>query len=825
MFDPEVELSSDLEWMLQSGQASQAMLAEALIDEYYPQVYQLAFSLFEDPAAAYAAALETFVAALLSTYRVQNGRYRSRAEIDIWFWTRAGQVIRAQWQAAQSKLPAGQPGRQTVSAQPAAGGLEARLQVVLDGLDPVSRLVLGLHVVQGRPAGEVSRILRLGEKAVQERLLLAHSRLQIALDAAGLPGHRLPMGSLEAYLPHFLQARWPQAESLPDDFDRLVAEVTRRCALRSARRKRFTYLKELLLVALAALVVIGAALSADRLLPAGEPAETEAQGEAALPDIPDRSLPETGWDGQQIYFVQSGDTLAGIAERFGISVENLAENNNLHEDDALHVGRPLFFRMDPPPKSRAAPTATPRPPRFALSDDQPEALTLYSSSHMILDRLQHSSQLWQTAWIDAQLINYGPAGYIGQPEGYRVQAWIDASGRSLEIWGPLGAEPRVVSMVRGEERFHYYLKYNYLSRSTTNQLLSWSDLDKLLFPHQSDFVHPQGSFDIIEETGFAGRRVVVVDWAPNSARRTARLWLDAYTGVILRQQNLSQVEPQVVVSEYVITTIVYDASFSPEVYELSSLVKTRFLDGPAGQPVPYEEPLTPFERPAERQPLDHLLPPEGFNPARSRLTFQYRRPVNQVDSWHLPIDISADLFAGRFYLGRVHFSNPWNTLCSRSPDGMRLAFINRTGLQRLNAPLRWFSLDDPGDLRSAQIGIFPSRLVFAPDSRLLAAYDDTNLKGVLYLVDTDTGAVRLLLEIEPLASLTWSPDGAYLVLVTDASEENPQPEVLVVGVERGEVVYRGLTGADSPEWPLPGLEPTLSEGPEGLEQCIRPPGE
>jgi hypothetical protein len=53
MFKPEdPELSSDLEWMLQSGQADNPMLAEALVEETYRSVYQFSLSYSQSPIDA-----------------------------------------------------------------------------------------------------------------------------------------------------------------------------------------------------------------------------------------------------------------------------------------------------------------------------------------------------------------------------------------------------------------------------------------------------------------------------------------------------------------------------------------------------------------------------------------------------------------------------------------------------------------------------------------------------------------------------------------------------------------------------------------------------
>ncbi len=62
-----------------------------------------------------------------------------------------------------------------------------------------------------------------------------------------------------------------------------------------------------------------------------------------------RSTPTPQSDGRIIYIVQTGDTLVGIATRFGYTVEQLDELyelNNMQQDDLLRVGQALVLGAD-----------------------------------------------------------------------------------------------------------------------------------------------------------------------------------------------------------------------------------------------------------------------------------------------------------------------------------------------------------------------------------------------------------------------------------------------------------------------------------------------
>ncbi len=63
------------------------------------------------------------------------------------------------------------------------------------------------------------------------------------------------------------------------------------------------------------------------------------------PPTPEPPTPEPAQPGPRTYRVESGDTLRGIAEQFGVSVQSIIEANNLtpEQADALQVGRELVI--------------------------------------------------------------------------------------------------------------------------------------------------------------------------------------------------------------------------------------------------------------------------------------------------------------------------------------------------------------------------------------------------------------------------------------------------------------------------------------------------
>lgn len=79
MFDEQINLSPDLEWMLQSGQVEDGTLIEALVRQYYQSTYNFALSWLIYPEEAHHAVQEAFVQAIF-----QAKNYRGETKIDDW---------------------------------------------------------------------------------------------------------------------------------------------------------------------------------------------------------------------------------------------------------------------------------------------------------------------------------------------------------------------------------------------------------------------------------------------------------------------------------------------------------------------------------------------------------------------------------------------------------------------------------------------------------------------------------------------------------------------------------------------------------------------
>jgi LysM repeat protein len=87
-------------------------------------------------------------------------------------------------------------------------------------------------------------------------------------------------------------------------------------------------------------------------------------------------------DGSVIHVVQSGQTLIGIAEAYGLSVAELKALNNLTKD-AIYVGDKLTIHAANTPGPTASPSATTTPTRAATATLRPTRTPTYSSTPQV----------------------------------------------------------------------------------------------------------------------------------------------------------------------------------------------------------------------------------------------------------------------------------------------------------------------------------------------------------------------------------------------------------------------------------------------------------
>ncbi|MCB0163475.1 MAG: LysM peptidoglycan-binding domain-containing protein [Anaerolineae bacterium] len=88
------------------------------------------------------------------------------------------------------------------------------------------------------------------------------------------------------------------------------------------------------------------------------------------PELPHRPLPEL--DEQFVYTVASGDTLGAIAKRYGVTIRELIEANNLEDPNRIHIGQKLIIPGVLAAPVRPTPPAEPRPQPTPIADVDPD---------------------------------------------------------------------------------------------------------------------------------------------------------------------------------------------------------------------------------------------------------------------------------------------------------------------------------------------------------------------------------------------------------------------------------------------------------------------
>lgn len=92
--------------------------------------------------------------------------------------------------------------------------------------------------------------------------------------------------------------------------------------------------------------------------PTAEPDPTATPGVRILmptPGTPPPSVVRVPTQAVVTYIVESGDTLSGIAARYGVTVEEIVAENDLENPDVLQVGQVLMIPVT------LEPTVTPSP--------------------------------------------------------------------------------------------------------------------------------------------------------------------------------------------------------------------------------------------------------------------------------------------------------------------------------------------------------------------------------------------------------------------------------------------------------------------------------
>jgi DNA-directed RNA polymerase specialized sigma24 family protein/WD40 repeat protein len=512
------------------------------------------------------------------------------------------------------------------------------------------------------------------------------------------------------------------------------------------------------------------------------------------------------------YYVSPDDNLDDLAERTGLTVEEIYELNHMNSNSQLYEGRVLSLAVE---ESHFFPTThLPEP-------DLPAPLTAQTDEKRILERMAESKDMVGSLWGDGRLIQYGPAGYSGPPFWEaKFQIWWHNEGHQVMIFG----------MFNPDEDF-IHAQYS-IPSGLTFYIDSSSD-NYYAYPNQGQadwfFTNPTLLFGLDEEEAalrvvgsdqILGRQALVVDMFQSEGQHYTRLWIDAERGLVLRLRLFKDAEMQTTLMDMGFENLALDIDLPEVVFSPTYFKPKRFAADHTGTPlaegVKWRD--YPWPLPADRRTHERLLPPEEFDPAGEPLTLQW--PVQPGPESKIQVEV----FAGEYYMGILeigrdelsrttedfHIEPPFNT-CTRSPDG-RQVIISVSSLSSFEPRLYWFQVDNPENHRELITTHDAVReFAFDPSSRFLVYHACDNGACGIHILDTLTKTSRVLFDSGRIApsSLTWSPDGNLLAFLGSKKFGNAR-KIFVVRVTSGHVVYEADYGWDARS--VPPDSPTHSWG-------------
>jgi RNA polymerase sigma factor (sigma-70 family) len=846
--DSKPELSSDLEWMLQSGQVSREYFLETLAEAYYLRIFRLAISLLNDTRAAEIATRRAFMRAVLDHHK-----YRSDSGVDLWLLKIAYQTItqaqqnEAIWKGIERVFSLSGELTNPAARRPAGENDQSLLQA-FDRLDAASRNMLILQYANGFSLEQVAQITGYSLPQITYSSERALSKLS---QEAGLGGEEI-----EPNLARVLESCWQVAQPSSDELTAFARSVNGQATGRHVLRGRVTTIKEMAVIGLAILIVFLMIWGGNRFfLRPEEGSNLPGPGEAAQPmsteaanSTPEKRLAAEGTrqatQGAEntllqprptttptpagvFYYVEEGDTLADLAARFQVRVDELIAYNRIPigASAILGPGYPLVIpgRL---PGLRSI-RATPVTPVARKSIARPVR------SEEVFAMLNPDVFPFNSLWLDGEVVSHPDGDRLSNPLRSRIQVWL-SQRQFLLIGGAMGQAPEEVGIGFGGRMYiakpgkgEYFFEDFYDRRQGRTPLSVPLFFGLFMLFGDSDEI-VDAEFTLLGESQAAGREVWVVSQSKPSGDRQAVLWLDKETGFSLRVRRLDQPDfigdtASYQPSEVIIHSIRYDVNFPQELFDFSLPWRGGYALDYSGEPA-FSPEREEIEYPTP-QPVKFDALPDEYDLGNSRLSFRFPVSTDPVSP-----TIVSEIYADDYLLGRIPFTIPWDANCKRSIDGYKVVFSSNsssTGSLASSASGAYYfdlrAINDVYRLQPADNGA-GGDFAISPDNHTVAFWGcggKIDACGV-YLHDLETHKWRKLTDNEEGArGFVWSPDGKTLVWMT-AGEV-----VIAMDVDSGEIVYltnfSARNQAPPPQSPMQEWGISFPSKLTGLEGCIFPP--
>jgi DNA-directed RNA polymerase specialized sigma24 family protein len=802
MFEPVPELSHDLDWMLQSGQVSNPELLDRLLQEYLANIQILVNGMLDDRQLAQRAIIEIFSTALTNTHD-----YSSELGQKLWFYDALVMgILRLQ---KSTRWPSNQDSR-NLEFLP-EDSLDAAIWLATDALKPGVRQTFLLHTTQGLNIAGIAYLLGVDEWRVKARLENARQRYLEELQAIAPASQFWSEEQLEERIVQTLRARWQEPFD-ETQLEEIVAQILNRAKRKNARGLRFNTIKEVVFTGIAALVVVVLIWSASQLLPEPEPepkqiaavarTSTPRPSPTRLPfqtrtpfptPTPTRALYSPPFPQDVFYYVKPADTLTWIAFQLGTSVDELRRLNRISPEEGLQVGQALLIpgKLTPGPRQ-----ATPGPTLPA-----PEPLDTSAPPAEILDQYRQWMEPESPFWVDAAIRIYGPRGYKGTPQEYRLQMWAGGD-RAVILGGYLDRAPsealiflsETLALARPDAGQPWF--QDLWTRSETEginarvfNLINYLGELILGLPYNDE----RYTVDVFGPEQIRGREALILSETDLVTQRVIRTWVDVHTHLPLQQERYYASSPQEPDIQIQYLGFEQAVDFPLELADPWLPWRGGYALDASGRPLPVAAQENPFPEPT-LEFLPTQTPPPNFDPGDKPLLFQYRQAPSIFDEDYGQEGLEAELFADDYYLGSVPLGNPFTVACDRSADGKTLAYFNSFTLmdEVVKFPLHWFSLQDPQQIHTLGGEAKPGTFVFSPQGHELAAIvEQGRVSSQILLIDVLTGESRQIFQTDLAISLFWSPDGEKLALIQGRRTYNQDQQLVVLEIPSGDVLYEG----------------------------------
>ena len=485
------------------------------------------------------------------------------------------------------------------------------------------------------------------EAWVRPQLDRAAQQVRKQVREVSIPSEAGLIPALEASL----QQRWGDLNLNEDQELALAQKAVKKAERGSGRIRVLNYTKEIVFTTLGIVLAVGLFFTFNRLVP--DPQEASFRLTQTAEARPPQSQSQFRLDPQRtpgtrrgfrnrltphptatptpypkdfFYTVQPGDTLWSIAQKLGTTVDELTALNRLADPNLIREGMQLLI------PGRVEVNSAPEQAQNSPVEADPLA-TIPQTTDQLLALIERSRiENSQPFWVDATLVTYGPAGYIGPPQVERLQIW-NSQQEILAVLGSLPTAPDEALPAQGVvEDVFLYLQDNGSYRAKPGSGQPWYiNLQPSQIEQSPAYLDLTCMFQVRRQCGgtlynfelgvvgediTAGRDTLIVEQSSRIDAGKVRLWVDRQNGLILRRQVFADPAEQTLVEEFKINQIDFEPNFPPDLFDPQLPWRGGFAKDSSGEPDSGIFTRVDWDAAPGHTPLQFQEPPSGFDPSQ-----------------------------------------------------------------------------------------------------------------------------------------------------------------------------------------------------------------